>query len=165
MPHPRVEVHRTDGPRSSLWHVYRHVGFWRVVWNTGWILTARYMPSFRLKNWMLRRTGATVHRSAAFGFESTIDILYPQRIRVEADATIGYDATLLCHAYLRDHYQVGDVSVRRGASIGARALVLPGVTVGEDAVVGAGSVVTRDVPAGEFWAGVPARRVDRSAEA
>lgn len=47
--------------------------------------------------------------------------------------------------------------VRRGASIGSGAVVLPGVTVGEGAVVGAGAVVTRDVPAGETVAGNPAR--------
>lgn len=43
------------------------------------------------------------------------------------------------------------------AFIGAGAIILPGLTIGEAAVVGAGSVVTRDVPAGEVWVGNPAR--------
>ena len=43
--------------------------------------------------------------------------------------------------------------------IGAGALILPGVTVGEGAIVGAGAVVTKDVPAGETYAGVPARNI------
>jgi UDP-2-acetamido-3-amino-2,3-dideoxy-glucuronate N-acetyltransferase len=47
--------------------------------------------------------------------------------------------------------------VRRRASIGSGAVVLGGVTIGEDAVVGAGAVVTRDVPAGAVVAGSPAR--------
>lgn len=38
--------------------------------------------------------------------------------------------------------------------------ILPGVTVGENALVGMGSVVTKDIPAGEKWAGVPARKMD-----
>ncbi len=47
--------------------------------------------------------------------------------------------------------------VRRGASIGSGATLLCGITVGENALVGAGSVVTRDVPAGATVAGNPAR--------
>ncbi len=49
--------------------------------------------------------------------------------------------------------------VKRGASIGAGAVILPGVTIGERAMIGAGAVVTRDVPAGETWVGNPARQL------
>lgn len=47
--------------------------------------------------------------------------------------------------------------VRDRAAIGSGAVILPGVTIGEDAMVGAGAVVTKDVPAGATVAGVPAR--------
>ncbi|GAC1414694.1 MAG: acyltransferase [Gemmatimonadaceae bacterium] len=49
--------------------------------------------------------------------------------------------------------------VRRGATIGANATVLPGVTLGEYAFVGAGSVITKDVPPYALLVGVPAKRV------
>jgi acetyltransferase-like isoleucine patch superfamily enzyme len=54
-------------------------------------------------------------------------------------------------------WKVVPVTVRKGASIGSNATVLPGVTIGEQAVVGAGAVVTRDVPEYAVVAGVPAR--------
>ncbi|MGQ9926900.1 MAG: acyltransferase [Chloroflexaceae bacterium] len=58
----------------------------------------------------------------------------------------------------------GPIVVRRRAWIGSRATILGGVIVGEGAVIGAGSVVTRSVPSHEFWAGNPARQVRRIAE-
>jgi acetyltransferase-like isoleucine patch superfamily enzyme len=51
--------------------------------------------------------------------------------------------------------------VKRGASIGSGAVLLCGITVGENAMIGAGSVVTKDVPAGATVAGNPARMVQR----
>ena len=54
--------------------------------------------------------------------------------------------------------------VRRGASIGSGATILCGVTIGEDAMIGAGAVVTRDVAPGETVAGVPARVLLRGGE-
>lgn len=49
--------------------------------------------------------------------------------------------------------------VRRGTSVGSGAVILPGIEIGEDAMIGAGAVVTRDVPPGAVVAGVPARVV------
>lgn len=49
--------------------------------------------------------------------------------------------------------------VRRGASIGAGSSIMCGITIGENAMIGLGSVVTHDVPAGELWYGNPARFV------
>lgn len=45
-----------------------------------------------------------------------------------------------------------------GASVGANAVIMPGVLIGKGAVIGAGAVVTHDVPAAETWCGVPANR-------
>jgi maltose O-acetyltransferase len=54
---------------------------------------------------------------------------------------------------------VAPVTLKRGCYLGAGCIILPGVTVGERAVVGAGAVVTRDVPAGKVVVGAPARAV------
>lgn len=49
--------------------------------------------------------------------------------------------------------------IGEGAFVASNAVILPGVTVGEFAVIGAGAVVTRDVPPRQFWAGVPAKPI------
>ena len=50
--------------------------------------------------------------------------------------------------------------VEDGARIGAGVTVVCGVTIGQNALVGSGAVVTKNIPAGETWAGVPARRLE-----
>lgn len=56
-----------------------------------------------------------------------------------------------------EHWVVEPTYVRSKASIGSGAVIRCGITIGSEAMIGAGAVVTRDVPAGEIWAGNPAR--------
>ena len=58
-------------------------------------------------------------------------------------------------------YVPGEVVIGNGVWVGANCVILKGVHIGDGAVVAAGAVVTKDVPAHEVWAGVPARRQGR----
>ena len=60
-----------------------------------------------------------------------------------------------------DGIRTEPVIIEDGAFIGARAIILKGVTIGKNSVVGAGAVVSRDVPDGEIWAGNPARFIKK----
>lgn len=57
--------------------------------------------------------------------------------------------------------KLAEVILMDGCDIGSRSTILPGVTIGEGAIVGAGSVVTKSVPDYEVWAGVPAKRIKK----
>ncbi|EMA63940.1 acyltransferase [Halorubrum lipolyticum] len=152
----------TRGPRNSLWSWPDAKSPLAVVRNYVVIVLARICPSLRLKNWLLRRIGVAVGAGVSWGLESTPDVFWPERITVGNDAIIGYDATLLCHEFLQDEYRLGDVVVEDRAMIGAGAVVLPGVTIGEGARVAANSLVAEDVPPGTTAAGVPAEVVSRA---
>lgn len=83
-------------------------------------------------------------------------------LRVEDDVFIGPNATFSNDKYPRSkHYQAAVVQthIGRGASIGGGAAILPGLRIGARAMVGAGSVVTQDVPARAIVFGNPARIV------
>lgn len=84
-------------------------------------------------------------------------------VRIEDDVFIGPNATFTNDPFPRskrypDKYPV--TVVQKGASIGANATILPGVTIGKNAMVGAGSVVTKDIPPNAIVAGNPARIVN-----
>lgn len=83
-------------------------------------------------------------------------------VQLEDDVFVGPNATFTNDKFPRSKVYPDaflKTVVKRGASIGANATVLCGVTIGERAMVGAGSVVTHDIPAGEVWVGNPARRL------
>jgi acetyltransferase-like isoleucine patch superfamily enzyme len=64
--------------------------------------------------------------------------------------------------YSRQGYAGADVLIGKNVWLGCHVTVLPGVTIGNNAIIGAGAVVTKNVPADETWAGVPARRLSRT---
>jgi acetyltransferase-like isoleucine patch superfamily enzyme len=90
-------------------------------------------------------------------------------VTIEDDVFIGHNVSFINDRYPRAtangqlqtelDWQVETTLVKRGASIGTSATILCGVVVGEDAIIGAGSVVTRDVPPRTIVAGNPARVV------
>ena len=82
-------------------------------------------------------------------------------LRIEDDVFIGPNATFTNDPFPRSkkEFELLHTRVKRGATIGANATVLPGITIGEKAMVGAGAVVTRDVPDRTLVVGNPARVV------
>ncbi len=89
---------------------------------------------------------------------------------IEDDVFIGHNVTFINDLYPRatagdgklqteEDWVVGTTLIKKGASVGSSATLLCGITVGENAIVGAGSVVTKDVPAGAVVAGNPARLI------
>ena len=89
-------------------------------------------------------------------------------VTIEDEVFVGHGVTFINDMFPRATTESGGLQtdadwacvptvVKRGASIGSGVTILGGVTIGERAIVGAGSVVTRDVPAGTIVAGNPAR--------
>jgi acetyltransferase-like isoleucine patch superfamily enzyme len=153
----RTERYKVRGA-NSLWHVYRTVPFLKVCKNFLVIQLCRYIPFLPLKNWMYRLfLKMEVGEQTAIALMVMMDVMFPERIRIGKNSIIGYNTTILCHEYLIDEYRIGDVRIGDRVMIGANSTLLPGIEIGDGAVIGAGSLVNRDIPPGVFAAGNPVR--------
>ncbi|MDT8858738.1 acyltransferase [Alkalihalobacillus sp. MEB130] len=141
---------------NSLWQIYKTVPFWKVVKNFIVIQVARYTPWISVKNWLYRTfLRMKVGDETAVALMVMMDIMFPERISIGRNSIIGYNTTILAHEYLIKEYRLGDVVIGDEVMIGANTTILPGVTIGDGAIVSAGTLVYRDVPAGAFVGGNP----------
>ncbi|WP_203340983.1 acyltransferase [Planococcus beijingensis] len=150
-----TQRHFVDGP-NSLWHIYKTVPFWKVAKNFMVIQTARYTPFLPLKNWMYKTfLKMKIGEHSSFALMVMPDVMFPERITVGKNSVIGYNTTILAHEYLIDEYRLGDVVIGDRVMIGANTTILPGITIGNGAIVSAATLVHKDVPAGAFVGGNP----------
>jgi acetyltransferase-like isoleucine patch superfamily enzyme len=151
----RTERYPVEG-MNALWQIYRTVSKWKGMRNFIFIQIARYSPSLPMKNWIYRRVlKMKVGKHTAFALMVMVDVFFPERIHVGDNSIIGYNTTILTHEYLIKEYRLGDVHIGSNVMIGANTTILPGVTIGDNAVVGAGSLVNKDVEPGTFVGGNP----------
>ncbi|WP_322907185.1 acyltransferase [Paenibacillus campi] len=154
----KLEHYPVQGKRNALRQIYSTVSPWKGVRNFIVIQLARYCPILGLKNWMYRHLlRMQIGSETAFGLMVMVDVFFPERIRIGQNSVIGYNTTILAHEYLIREYRLGDVIIGDEVMIGANCTILPGVTIGDGAIVAAGSVVHRDVAAGSFVGGNPLR--------
>ena len=116
-----------------------------------------------MKRMYLRRVwGMDIHPSTEMSLSAVFDKTHPGGIHVAAHSYIAFEARILSHDMTRNvhcHTRIG-----RNCFIGGRALILPGVEIGDSCIVGAGSVVTKSVPANCVVGGNPARILRRDVE-
>lgn len=119
---------------------------------------------YTLRPWLHRIRGVEIGKRVWIGQLVYLDELHPENICIQDDAIIGLRCTVFAHFYLGDRSldeNVGKVVIERGAFVGPNCTILNGVTVGERSVVVAGSVVTRNVPAGVLFGPAPSAPLAR----
>ncbi len=141
---------------NSLWQIYKTVSFWKVMKNFIIIQLGRYMPFLSVKNWLYRVfLRMDIGKQTALALMVMPDTMFPEKISIGKNSIIGYNTTLLAHEYLIKEYRIGEINIGDQVMIGANTTILPGVTIGDDAVISAGTLVHKDVPSGTFVGGNP----------
>lgn len=174
-------IHEQGSAYTSPWSlgVRAKVLLWEICWAAACAWTPKPFNRWRL--FWLRRFGATLHGAPFVHGRASIirpwnltlrersslgdgAVAYAlDRIDVGAGATIAQDAYLCTGTHDFDDpdtpLKTAAIVVGAHAFVGLRAIVLPGVTIGEGCIVGAGAVVTRDTEARTVYGGNPARPI------
>jgi acetyltransferase-like isoleucine patch superfamily enzyme len=159
---------------------YGQVSLWRVIKQffgnmrrkrlqkmMDWVILEPINPR-KNRPRILRKLGCKVGKDVFIGDYVRIDLNHAELITIDDHAHIASGTRLLCHQRNMSDYCVGDdyaklgyiikpIHLCKGSLVGMDSFVMPGVTIGDHSVIGAGSVVTHDIPPYSVAAGNPAR--------
>ena len=126
-------------------------------------LISRIVPYSGLRIWLHRKRGVKIGKNVHIGPLVTIDDVYPNFVIIEDGVSIAgqnfiltHNKPLEYHKHLSEAY-LSPVIIKRNAWIAINVVILPGVTIGEGAIVASGAVVSKDVPPNTLVGGIPAK--------
>lgn len=162
---------------------YGHITVWVLVKRVYKTYRDAFLLKFGMHSWILspilprkvrpailKKIGCNIGKDVFIGDNVRIDSGHADLITIEDHAHVTGGCRLLCHQRDISNYMVGDDSAKlpyklapihigKGCLIGMESMIMPGVTIGDGAIVGAGSLVTKDIPAWTIATGRPARVV------
>lgn len=148
---------------KHFFEVYSPLRLWRKIWLG--IAKFPMLPQHRAK--ILRLGGVKIKETAYIYGGVTIDSVFPECIYIGKGVRITTGTKILSH-YLDPsqpgvHFRKGEVHIEDDVFIGVNVSICSPVTISKGAIVGAGSVVTKDIPPYQCWAGNPAHFIKERA--
>lgn len=112
---------------------------------------------------LIRLGGINVKKGCWIGRNVHFDTVHPELITIECGAIITQGTIILTH-YIDPkrrgiRFRKGAVHIGKSVFIGCNSVICNSVTIGDNSIVGASSIVTKDIPENQIWAGNPARKI------
>ena len=135
-----------------------------------WCAMTRLPVTSRVRVALQRLRGANIAKNVFMGGFCFLDPVRPDLITIEDWVSLAGNVTILTHSDptkpLREILgeagrKIAPVHIKSGAWVAVNCVILPGVTIGENSIVAAGAVVTKDVPPYTIVAGVPAKQIKK----
>ena len=149
---------------KHFFEIYPPKRMWRKMWLA--VASLPMLPQHRTK--VLRLGGVRMKGVALIYGNVHFDTVAPDKIFIGNNVTITSGTRILTH-YLDPsrkgrQFRIGEVHIEDDVFIGVNVCICNSVTIGKGAVVGAGSIVTKDIPPYQVWAGNPARFIKERAQ-
>ena len=131
------------------------------------LIIAYSFPLSKIRITLHRYRGVNIGKGCYIGMFCFIDNLYPEYIYIEDGASINAGSMLVAHFNPSIRFKrilqakVSPIIIKSGAMVAVKCVILPGVIIGENSIVSAGSVVNEDVEACTLVRGNPAKKVGR----
>ncbi len=129
------------------------------------------MPSLGWRSMVCKWGGVNIQnpKKTEIGTNVVFDTMSPEDITIEEGVIISTGCKIISHYFdpktstpedrLANRYEKGKVIIKKNAFIGMGSMIIKPITIGENSIVGAGSVVTQNIPDHEVWVGNPARKI------
>ena len=144
-------------PTGSLLKVNKMIRAYRNLL----LFPAWFLPWKGFRKVFHKLRGTKVGGNVEIGYMVFIDNRYPELVEIEDDVTITSKCTVLAHdlsmRLIDGTEKVGKVIIKKGAFIGMNSTIMPGVIIGENCIIGCGSIVTKDTEGNSIYIGSPAK--------
>lgn len=141
------------------------IGFFRKTWNRLWYLIGYIGPGNSLRVFANRMRGVKIGKNVFIDAMVHIDTAVPHFVTIEDNVKLSVGVKIFAHNSVfqdvnpEDPIIISPVLIKKRAQLAPNVIVLDGVTIGENSIIGTSAVVNKDVPSGVIAVGIPAKPV------
>ena len=148
-----ITILKTKAGESSLgWKKKKSTLSVTKNWIFAWLATK--MPG-NANQFFYKKMGVTIGKNVQIMPGVRMEIFFPELIKISDNVVIGQEAFIACHEFNVSEFRFGPITIGKNVLIGARCFILPGVTIGDNAIVPANTTIYKSVKENNIAYGSP----------